>query len=58
MGYEKHQLEVKEQGWQHVARNNNWRCSMCNIRPPLCDREIYLRTGMCGYCDHVLNNGD
>ncbi len=54
MGYEKHQLEVREEVWRHVALNNNWRCSMCSMFSPLCDKETFFRTGMCGYCFHIL----
>lgn len=58
MGYEKSQLIEAEDRWLHKAQAERIKCSMCSTTIPYDDRDIYFRTGMCGYCHHVLSKDD
>ena len=53
MGYEKHQRETVEQDWSHAARMNDYRCTYGHSIEH-CDREIYFRKRLCGFCYRAL----
>jgi hypothetical protein len=52
MGREKEALIKRDDNWIMKARSEGWRCSVCSTPPPYDGRDIYFRTGMCGWCVH------
>ena len=52
MGTEKILLEEAEAAWDRKAQAEKLKCGKCAQRIPYGDREVFFRTGMCGYCAH------
>ncbi|MFY9910347.1 MAG: hypothetical protein WCF22_08900 [Candidatus Sulfotelmatobacter sp.] len=62
MGYVKEQQtideEEREARWAYVAEKNGYRCIRCGAIPPRSERDIYFRSKMCGWCEHMTNKDD
>ena len=51
MGMVKREMERKESAWAHVAREKNYRCSVCSSLIIYDERDVYFDTKMCGSCN-------
>ena len=58
MGLKKSDMEEKEDAWTRKAAYEGWKCIRCGSTPPLCERDVYFETKMCGYCAHVSSKDD
>lgn len=58
MGTEKARLEESEAAWDDKAQAEDIKCKFCSMRIPYGDRDVYYRTGMCGYCAHQAQKDD
>ncbi|MCY1293028.1 hypothetical protein D9M68_297880 [compost metagenome] len=54
MGTEKDRQIRADDNWPLVCKANGWKCSACGGIPLPGELETYKRTGMCGYCTHVV----
>lgn len=44
------QFEAAEDNWSVFAFSAGWRCSACGCVPPYSERNVYLRSKICGSC--------
>lgn len=58
MGREKARLLKIEEDWDRKAAVADFRCSLCSMLIIHCERDVYFRTGMCGYCTHIMAKDD
>lgn len=48
---------VAEAAWDRKVRSEGLRCSVCAMKIPFANRDVYVRTRMCGYCAHKSGFG-
>ncbi len=53
MGFEKHMIQVREENWKIKAESEGWRCAICGSVPPFEERDVFFKTGKCGWCAHM-----
>ncbi|WP_164489455.1 hypothetical protein [Shewanella algae] len=58
MGRQKDAELAKEDAWDRKAQAEGIRCSLCGELIIHCEREVYFRTGMCGYHAHMMAKDD
>lgn len=54
----KDELERREEAWRHVAQRESYECAVCGEIPPYGEREIYFKTGLCGFHAHTAAKKD
>lgn len=58
MGREKEKLEQVNSAWIAKAQAKDTRCSVCGELIIYDERDVYFRTGMCGYHTHHSEKDD
>jgi len=48
---------LAETTWDLKVQREGLRCSVCAVKIPFANRDVYVRTKMCGYCAHKSGNG-
>jgi hypothetical protein len=50
--------EAKDGAWYRKCAYEGWTCARCGSPPPREEREIFFKTGLCGYCEHMTSKDD
>jgi len=46
------EIEPAVAAWEQRARSEGMRCRACAMTIPYANRDVYMRTKMCGHCAH------
>jgi hypothetical protein len=58
MGQLKHEMDMRETNWDRKAAAERLKCSRCSTTIPYGDRDVFYRSGYCGYCVAVVARDD